>query len=83
MIIDDAYTQDQVDAFCESLQLFRIGYSWGGPVSLVMTYNIATMRDPWPQHLRRGKLVRLCTGLEDAADLLADLGQAMRRLPKL
>lgn len=83
VILDDTYTQDQVDAFCESLQLFRIGYSWGGPVSLVMAYNIATMRDPWPQHLRRGKLVRLCTGLEDATDLLADLGQAMRRLPKL
>ncbi len=82
VIVDDTYTQAQVDAFCESLQLFRIGYSWGGPVSLVMPYNIAHMRNPWPQHLRRGKLVRLCTGLEETADLLADLEQALRQLPK-
>ena len=83
VIIDDAYTQSQVDAFCESLQTFRIGYSWAGPISLVMAYNAAAMRNPWPAHLRQGKLVRICTGLEDARDLIADLEQAMRHLPKL
>ena len=83
VIIDDAYTQTQIDAFCESLQTFRIGYSWAGPISLVMAYNAAAMRNPWPAHLRQGKLVRICTGLEDARDLIADLEQAMRHLPKL
>ena len=83
VIIDDAYTQSQVDAFCESLQTFRIGYSWAGPISLVMAYNAAAMRNPWPAHLRQGKLVRICTGLEDARDLIADLEQAMCHLPKL
>mgnify|MGYP002144006221 FL=1 len=77
VIIDDAYTQSQVDAFCESLQTFRIGYSWAGPISLVMAYNAAAMRNPWPAHLRQGKLVRICTGLEDARDLIADLEQAL------
>ena len=72
-----------MDAFCESLQTFRIGYSWAGPISLVMAYNAAAMRNPWPAHLRQGKLVRICTGLEDARDLIADLEQAMRHLPKL
>ncbi|MDO4769213.1 MAG: PLP-dependent transferase [Brachymonas sp.] len=80
VIVDDSYTQDQVDAFCESLRIFKIGYSWGGPISLVMPYDMAGMRKGWPAHLRRGKLVRLCTGLEDARDLIADLQQALRHL---
>lgn len=80
VIVDDRYTQNQVDAFCESLQTFKIGYSWGGPVSLVMAYGIAGMRNVWPAHLQRGKLVRLCTGLEDVRDLIADLQQALHHL---
>ncbi len=26
----------QVDAFCDALRLFKLGYSWGGPISLVV-----------------------------------------------
>ncbi len=81
VIVDDRYTQAQVDAFCESLRLFRLGYSWAGPVSLVMAYDLSQSRSTWPAHLQRGKLVRLCTGLEDANDLLADLQQARPKLP--
>lgn len=84
VIIDDAYTQSQVDAFCESLQTLPHRLQLGEiPISLVMAYNAAAMRNPWPAHLRQGKLVRICTGLEDARDLIADLEQAMRHLPKL
>lgn len=81
VIVDDRYTQAQVDAFCESLRLFRLGYSWAGPVSLVMAYDLSQSRSTWPAHLQRGKLVRLCTGLEDANDLMADLQQALTKLP--
>ena len=34
----------QVDAFVDALRLFRIGYSWAGPVSLVVPYDLAAMR---------------------------------------
>ena len=81
VIVDDRYSQAQVDAFCESLRLFRLGYSWAGPVSLVMAYDLSQSRSTWPAHLQRGKLVRLCTGLEDANDLMADLQQALTKLP--
>lgn len=80
VIVDDACSQERVDAFCESLHLFRIGYSWGGPISLVMAYDVAALRSQWPAHLRQGKLVRLSTGLEDADDLIADLQQALGKL---
>ena len=81
LIVDERYTQAQVDAFCENLHLFKLGYSWAGPISLVMAYDLNQSRTQWPAHIRRGKLVRLAMGLEDAGDLLADLQQALRHLP--
>ncbi len=72
-------SQHQVDAFCDGLQLFKIGYSWGGPISLVMPYQLETMRTQWPAHLQRGILVRFSVGLESAHALQADLLQALQR----
>jgi cystathionine beta-lyase len=76
VMIDVRFSQSQVDAFCDGLKLFKIGYSWGGPVSLVVPYNIASMRQKWPTHLKQGTLVRFSTGLESAHDLILDLHQA-------
>ncbi len=76
VMIDRRYSQAQVDAFCDNLNLFKIGYSWGGPVSLVVPYDLASMRQAWPAHLQRGTLVRFSTGLESAEDLMHDLIQA-------
>ena len=68
--------EGQVDAFVDALQLFKIGYSWGGPVSLVVPYDMKGMRgDSWAY---ASPVVRLNIGLEDADDLIADLAQAMR-----
>ena len=69
----------QVDAFCDALQLFKLGYSWGGPISLVVPYDIASMRSAgcsWPH---KGMLVRFSVGLEAVEDLQADLEQALAR----
>ena len=79
VIVDGRYPQEQVDAFCDALQLFRLGYSWGGPVSLVVPYALQGMRQAWPAHLARGTLVRFSTGLEAPGDLQADLAQALQR----
>jgi cysteine-S-conjugate beta-lyase len=70
--------RQRVDAFCDALKLFKIGYSWGGPISLVVPYDLASMRSTWPEHLARGTLVRFSAGLEAAADLQADIAQALR-----
>jgi len=78
VMIDSRFSQDQVDAFCDGLKLFKIGYSWGGPVSLVVPYDIASMRPSWPAHLKPGTLVRFSTGLESAQDLMHDLHQALQ-----
>ena len=77
VILDKRFSQAQTDAFCDALQLFRLGYSWAGPVSLVVPYELATMRTGWPVHLLPGTLVRFSIGLEDVADLQADIAQAL------
>lgn len=81
LVFEPHYTQEEVDAFCNQLQLFRIGYSWGGPMSLVMAYDLASMRQTWPQGIERGHVVRLVVGLENANDLQADIEQALQLLP--
>jgi cystathionine beta-lyase len=78
VVMDDRFTSAQVDAFCDALQLFKIGYSWGGPMSLVMPYNMASSRARPTAHLQRGRVVRLCMGLEAVHDLQADILQALQ-----
>jgi cystathionine beta-lyase len=69
------YTPAQVDAFVEALKIFRIGWSWAGPVSLAVPYDLRQMRSK--PHGYRGIMVRLCIGLEGVEDLIADLAQAL------
>jgi cystathionine beta-lyase len=80
VVIDACYSQSQVDAFCDALCLFRLGYSWGGPISLVVPYDLASMRIAWPAHIARGTLVRFSIGLEAVEDLQADIAQALQIL---
>lgn len=80
VVLPERYSTPQVDAFCDALRLFRLGYSWGGPVSLVVPYNLAQARQAWPAHLARGTLVRFSVGLEAVEDLQADLAQALSAL---
>lgn len=77
VIFKPDFSQAQVDAFCDGLKLFEIGYSWGGPVSLVMPYDLAGMRAGWPEHLAHGTLVRFSIGLENVEDLQADMAAAL------
>jgi cystathionine beta-lyase len=75
VLIDERFTQAQVHAFVDALKLFRIGYSWAGPISLVVPYDLAIMRGPG--HGLRGHLVRFSVGLESVKDLVADLDRAL------
>jgi len=74
------FSQDQVDAFCNDLKLFRLGYSWAGPVSLVVPYELRSMRAVWPAEINQGTVVRFSVGLEAVADLQADITQALRAM---
>lgn len=77
VLFDPRYSEEQTDRFIDRLELFGIGYSWGGANSLVMPYRIQAMRRGWHD---AGILVRFNIGLEDTADLIADLEQALAGL---
>jgi cystathionine beta-lyase len=69
----------RIDAMLDGLQLFGMGWSWGGFESLVIP--------TWPERTRaatrwsaRGPCLRLHVGLEDPADLIADLEAGFARL---
>ena len=80
VIFHEKYTLKDVRRFCDALELFKLGFSWGGPVSLVMLYELKHMRQLENQHLSQGILVRFCIGLEHASDLIQDLQQALQQL---
>lgn len=63
-------------AFMRALNLFGMGYSWGGFESLI-TYE--TPQLAYRQHAPDlpGQLLRLHIGLEDPADLIADLTRGL------
>jgi cystathionine beta-lyase len=75
VVFDARYASEEVDAFVDALKLFRIGYSWSGPVSLVVPYHVQGMRSLPSAYT--GVLVRFSIGLEAVEDLLADLQQAL------
>ena len=75
---DDAARCRLIDA----LELFGIGYSWGGFESLALPFDVSPVRArmAWPKpgwgvEDRFG--IRLSIGLEDPGDLIADLEQAL------
>ena len=77
VVFDARFAAAQVDAFVDALELFKIGYSWAGPVSLVVPYRVQEMRSqPTPY---TGVVVRFSIGFEAVEDLLADLQQAFER----
>jgi cysteine-S-conjugate beta-lyase len=77
VVFDERYSAAQVERFVDALRLFKIGFSWAGPISLVVPYDLRAMRSrpAW-----RGTVVRFSVGLEAAQDLIADCGQALQRL---
>ena len=80
VIFDTKYTLTDIRYFCDQLQLFKLGFSWGGPVSLVMLYNLKDMRKLENTHLQQGLLVRFCIGLEHPEDLIQDIENSLKQL---
>ena len=77
--LEPEVSREDAQRLANALKLFGVGSSWGGYESLVSLPNLVkarTMSD-WG---RRGPVVRLHAGLEDEADLIADLEVAFEAL---
>eukprot|EP01037_Dinobryon_pediforme_P011865 gene11865-11954_t len=68
-----------VAAMLDGLELFGMGYSWGGFESLVIPFDCATYRTA-TQWKTVGPALRFQIGLEDVEDLQADLDAGFARL---
>lgn len=70
--VDPSISREMVVRWLDALELFKIGYSWGGVTSLVMPHFKLQRR--FTAH--NPSIVRFNVGLESAADLIADLQRA-------
>jgi cysteine-S-conjugate beta-lyase len=66
-----------VAAMLDGLQLFGMGYSWGGFESLVVPFKPHRTASTWTAE---GPCLRFHVGLEDPKDLIADLEAGFARL---
>jgi cysteine-S-conjugate beta-lyase len=74
----DCVSPETIVRFVDSLSLFKIGYSWGGPSSLALPYmsDHPAMRRLHDRGLRYSGAVRFWIGLEDPILLIDDLERA-------
>ena len=72
-------SHEAVAAMLDGLELFGMGYSWGGYESLIVPTDPAEARTatPWDAP---GTCLRIHVGLEDPDDLIADLEAGFARL---
>lgn len=78
-IVLEDYPKEAVTAMLDGMELFAMGYSWGGYESLIIPFDPAAARSAtsWSHG---GPCLRLHCGLEDAADLIEDLEKGFERL---
>lgn len=70
---------DRLEAMLNGMRLFGMGFSWGGYESLIIPASLSSVRTAKPWHAN-GRTLRLHAGLEDPADLIADLEDGFARL---
>lgn len=77
VVLKSGFSKAQVTAFVDALELFELGYSWGGVTSLAVPYDLSHAKG------RAGydhRIVRFYVGLEETPDLIADLERALAKL---
>jgi len=77
IVLREGFPKEQVLSFVDSLELFKIGYSWGGVTSLAVAYDFGHYKNRASYGHR---IVRLNIGLEAVEDLISDLEGALHNL---
>jgi len=76
-ILKQEYPEEKVAAFIDALQLFGLGFSWGGYKSLM---TVGKYRRTAASDYSERTVFRVNVGMEDADDLIADLKNGLRHL---
>ncbi len=75
---------DEIKSFVNSLDVFRIGVSWGGHESLVFAPAVSYIKELSPEQFDAMGItpgdIRISVGLEDSDDLIHDLDTALKSI---
>lgn len=71
-------SEERVNAMIDGMDLFGLGFSWGGYESLMVPSNLTSARTATKWNA--GPTVRIHAGLEDPDDLIEDLARGLDRL---
>ena len=78
---------DQIKAFVNTLDIFKIGVSWGGHESLVYAPAISYLKELSPKQFKEMGIslgdIRISVGLENPQDLIDDLRNALKRISSI
>lgn len=79
IVLKDGPSDTDMARMLDGMELFAMGYSWGGYESLIIPSDPRTMRTTydWPYDQ---PVIRLHAGLEDPSDLINDLESGLKRL---
>ena len=79
IVLDKKYTDNQLAIMLDNMELFAMGYSWGGFESLMTPCKLQKERVSGLDQLQNN-ILRLHIGLEDVSDLIGDLESGFNRL---
>ena len=79
IVLDKKYTDNQLAIMFDNMELFAMGYSWGGFESLMTPCKLQKERITGLDQLQNN-IIRLHIGLEDISDLISDLKSGFNRL---
>lgn len=82
IVLDRKYSNEALAKMLDKLNLYAMGYSWGGYESLILPFDAAAIRTAtnWPNNDKT--CLRINVGLEDIDDLKEDLEAGFKRLSK-
>lgn len=77
LAVELTLNEAQSRRFIDALTLFGIGFSWGGFESLSQWVDVSALKEHSYWSGQPNSVMRLHIGLEDPADLIADIDQAL------
>ena len=81
IVLDGKYNAQAVAAMLDGMELFPMGYSWGGYESLIIPFNPKGARQV-TEWVEDGPCLRIHAGQENIDDLIEDLNNGFERLNK-
>lgn len=79
VVLKAPYPDGKLSAMLDNMELFGMGYSWGGYESLIIPFGLEKIRTS-SSFPHKGALFRIHAGLENKEDLWEDLEKGLERL---